>query len=309
MEEKIGGLIIAAGGGKKEEPFRPLKKLGAITSIKRIVLTFQQVGISPIVVITGEQAEEVEWHLAEYGVVFLRNENYEKTEMFDSARIGFEYLKEKCDCVVFTKLDVPLFTTETLKRIIQKEGLAVSPVYQGKTGHPISLDKTLIPKILEYDGRDGMRGFLHSIQSGRVWLNVTDSGIIKSADELEAEYELVERHNKQMLHPYIRLSIEKERPFFDARAKLLLQLIEDTHSVKGACNRMALSYSKAWNLLNEMEQQLGFQVVKRKHGGKSGGRTELSQEGKEFLERYIEFEQNLRLFAEKEFQRLFPLSI
>ena len=305
MEEKIGGLIIAAGKGQKEEPFEPLKKLGSITVIKRIVLTFQRVGIAPIVVITGEQAEEVERNLSEYGVVFLRNEHYKETTMFDSARIGFEYLQEKCDRVVFTKLDVPLFTTETVRRIVNEKGIAVSPVYKGKTGHPLSLDKTLIPKILEYDGTDGMRGFLHSIETGRVWLEVKDSGIIKSTDELEKEYELIEQHNNQMLHPYIRLSIEKEKLFFDARAKLLLQLIEDTHSVKGACNRMALSYSKAWNLLNEMEQQLGFAVVKRRHGGKFGGKTELSEEGKEFLERYIEFEKSLRNFAEQEFQRLF----
>lgn len=304
-QKKTAGLIVTAGSRKNGQSFEPLMKLGDITIVKRLVLTFQQAGISPIVLITGNQAEDIEHDLADYGVVFLKNERYEQTQMLDSAKIGFAYLFDKCEQVIFTKVDVPLFTKETVQKIMKAKGSAVTPCYQGKAGHPLCIAKELIPDILAYGGNDGMRGFLHSIQKKRIFIEVDDKGIIYDADQIENSGQLVAKHSEQMIHPYIKISIEKEQLFFNSRAKLLLMLIEDTHSVKGACSKMAISYSKAWNLLNGMEEQLGFPVVERQHGGRDGGGTQLSKEGKEFLERYSHFEESVRHYAAKEFETLF----
>ena len=68
---------------------------------------------------------------------------------------------------------------------------------------------------------------------------------------------------------------------------------------------MALSYSKAWNMLNQLEQELDYAVVERKHGGINGGKTYLTKEGIEFLEKYQQFEQNVHQYAKNEFDRLF----
>lgn len=303
--QNVGAIITAAGQRKHNIPFEPLKELGNITIIKRLVLTLQRVGISPIVVITGEQAEEVERQLANLDLVFLRNEQYEKTHMLESAKIGFEYLKEKVDRVIFTKVDVPLFTSDTVKRLLKAKGEIVSPVYQGKTGHPLSICSTLIPDILEYNGRDGMKGFLQTKLEKRQWIEVEDEGILREVGEVEEREDWIQKHNDQMFRSDIKLSLGKEKLFFDSRAKMLLLLIEETHSVRGACKRIALSYSKAWNLINEMEEMLGFSVVERKHGGKYGGKTYLSEEGKQFLNRYLALEESIRFFSEKQFQQIF----
>ena len=303
--KKIGGIITATGKRNRKNEFEPLKELGNITIIKRLVLTFQRAGIAPIVVITGEQAEEVERHLANYGVVFLRNEKYKEMQMFESSQLGFAYLEGKVDRIVFTKVDVPLFTTDTVKYLLSKEGAIVSPVYKGKTGHPLCIDASFIPDILSYKGENGMKGFLHSVQSFRIWVDVEDEGILHDVGEEKNSIALLERHNQQIFHPYVRLSLEKEKLFFDGRAKMLLLLIDDTNSVRGACKKMAMSYSKAWNLLNEMETILGFSVVKRKHGGRDGGKTYLSESGKQFLNRYIALEDTVKAFAEQQFTQLF----
>lgn len=305
LSKKTGGLIVAAGLGQHKGEFDPMKKIGDITIVKRLVLTFQQAGISPIVLITGFQAEEVEYHLSDYEVVFLRNENYNQTQMFDSAKMGFQYLLDKCEQVVFTKVDVPLFTKETVKKIINAKGDVVTPSYQGKAGHPICIQKELIKGVLNYKGTDGMRGFLQSIGEKRKFLEVDDQGILYDVDEIKEYETLLTEHNNQMIHPYIRVSVEKEKLFFDSRSKLLLMLIKDTHSVKGACSRMAMSYSKAWNLLNNMEEQLGFPVVERRHGGRDGGSTVLSREGMQFLEQFILFEKKVRDYAAEEFKKIF----
>lgn len=306
-QQKVGGIIAAAGKRNRLHEFEPLKELGRITIVKRLVLTLQRAGVDPIVVVTGEQAEEVERHLAEYGVVFLRNERYKETQMFESAKLGLAYLEGKVDRVVFTKVDVPLFTTQTVKYLLTREEKIVSPVYEGKTGHPICIHASLIPDILSYEGTNGMKGFLHATQEERAWVEVEDQGILYSMEHQDEQNhnELLETHNKQMFYPYIKLHLEKEKSFFDARAKMLLLLIEETQSVRKACKRMAMSYSKAWNVLNEMEEILGFSVVERIHGGKYGGKTYLSERGKQFLTRYIALEDSLKQFAEHQFQMLF----
>ncbi|MBV7271737.1 NTP transferase domain-containing protein [Clostridium sp. PL3] len=304
-EKKTAGIIVSAGRTSRRNEANPLLKIGSISVVKRIVLTFQLVGISPIVVIAGYQAEEIEHHLADYGVIFLRNQYYETSQMFDSAKIGLDFLQKKCDQVIFTPVNIPMFTPETIQRMINCNEKLLSPSYNGKTGHPLLISSELIPKILEYDGNMGMRGAIKNIGVERKWMDVDDEGILHDTDDIDRLDQLSKKHNQHILHPFVRISIEKENLFFNSKAKLLLILIQETGSVRSACKHIALSYSKAWNMLNQLEKELGYEVVKRKHGGNNGGETYLTNEGIEFLKKYQQFEQNVRQYANDEFERIF----
>ena len=139
MVENAAGLIVAAGDEREKEMIMPLTNIGSISVIKRIVLTFQQANISLILVVTGYQALEVERDLAGYGVIFLRNENYESTDKFQSVKMGLEYLQGKCKKVVYTPVNVPMYTAETVRKMLSMEQKIVIPSYRGKVGHPIVL--------------------------------------------------------------------------------------------------------------------------------------------------------------------------
>ncbi len=300
-----GGIIVAAGKSiGKNEP-HPLLKIGSISAIKRIVLTFQQVGISPIVIITGYESEEIDHDLADYGVIFLRNEHFENSQMFDSAKIGLDYLQHKCDQVIFNPVNTPMFSPETIQRMMECDEKLLSPSYHGKAGHPLLISSELIPRILKYDGNMGLRGAIQNLEVKRQLIDIEDEGILHDIDNIHRFNKLLKKHNQHILHPFVRISIEKESLFFNSKTKLLLILIQDTKSVRSACKHIALSYSKAWNMLNDLEQELGYAVVKRKHGGSNGGKTYLTIEGIEFLEKYQQFEQNVRKYAKDEFNRLF----
>ena len=97
-----GALIVAAGMSSRMGDFKPMLNIGSISIAQRVIATFQQAGVEKIVMVTGYNAAALERHLAGNGVVFLRNENFETTQMFDSARIGLAYLRDKCDRVLFT---------------------------------------------------------------------------------------------------------------------------------------------------------------------------------------------------------------
>lgn len=304
-EKTTGGIIVAAGKQSARREPNPLLKIGSISVIKRIVLTFQQVGISPIVVITGYNAEEIEHDLADYGVIFLRNENYQSSQMFDSAKIGLCFLQDKCDQVIFNPVTIPMFTPETIQRMMECGAAVISPSYHGKSGHPLLISAELIPRIMQYDGTMGMRGAIDNLGIVRHWMDIEDEGILHDMDDIDRLDQLLKKHNQHILHPFVRISIEKESLFFNSKTKLLLLLIQHTHSVRSACRHIALSYSKAWKMLNLLEQELGYAVVERKHGGSNGGKTYLTQEGAVFLAKFQQFEENVRQYAKAEFNRLF----
>jgi molybdate transport repressor ModE-like protein len=298
---KTGGLIAAAS--KKQAA--PLMQIGSIPIIKRIVLSFQQAGIFPIVIITGTNEFEVKNNLADYNVIFLRNDNFEAPPLFDSVKIGLEYLNDKCERVVFSPVNVPMFSPVTLKQLIDTEGDIVTPAYKSQGGHPIVISTKMIPEIFAYTGDNGLRGATAALESHRVWVDVNDEGILYSVHNVEQLEANLVRHNSALLHSFVSISLDKERTFFNSRTKLLLFLIDDTSSVKKACDLMALSLSKAWDMLNELEKELGYSVVERRHGGSHGGRTALTPEGLDFLNAYQQFENNIFVLAQEEFLKRF----
>ena len=91
---KTGALIVAAGMSSRMGDFKPMLNIGSISIAQRVVATFQQAGVDKIVMVTGYQAAMLEHHLAGNGIVFLRNDAYETTQMFDSACIGLRYLQD-----------------------------------------------------------------------------------------------------------------------------------------------------------------------------------------------------------------------
>lgn len=298
---RVGGIIAAAS----KKAAYPMLQVGSIPIIKRIVLTFQQAGIFPIVVITGTEEYEVKYQLSNQGVIFLRNEQCEAPPLFDSVKIGLSYLQDKCERVAFVPVNVPMFSHDVLKALMDTDGDIITPSYNRKGGHPILLSSKIIPEILAYKGDSGLRGAISALASRRTRVDVDCEGIVLNVHDGNQLQALLEEHNSSLLHPYVQISLEKEALFFNSRLKLLLLLISDSKSVRKACDQMALSHGKAWNMINNLEKELGYPIVDRRHGGKQGGKTELTELGLEFLKAYQNFEDNVFQYTQNEFQRLF----
>lgn len=296
------GAVIAAASKKDAAP---LLQIGAIPIVRRIVLTLQQADVFPIVIVTGTQELEVIHQLAKFGVIFLKSEDCERPELFSSVKMGLCYLQGKCDRMIFTPVNTPMFKPETLRTILASDAEIVVPSYHGKGGHPIVLQNQAVDDILRYQGGGGLRGAIASMEEKRVWVDVEDDGILSSIHDQNELRQQVAAHNNSLLKPNIKVGIEKENVFFDARLKLLLFLTEDLGSVRRACDHMGLSYQKAWDMLNQLEQEIGYSVVERKHGGSRGGRTLLTPRGKHLMYAYQCFESNLAAFARQSFEEIF----
>lgn len=296
---QTGAVIVAAGASSRMGTFKPMLNVGSISISQRLIATLHQAGVSRIVIVTGYNAEDLERHLANSGVIFLRNEEYQTTQMFDSAKIGLEYIHGKCDRVFFMPVDVPLFTAKTVETLLNTGADIACPVCDGLRGHPIMLSDKVIAKILEDSGECGLQGALSRCGIPEQLVAVPDAGILRDIDTPEDYDLLLEEHNHQLIRPIVNVSLAREKPFFDQRIALLLSLVDETNSVRLACKRMQISYSSGWNILNCIEDELGCRLVERSQGGSKGSRSCLTEKGRLLMETYYRFEDDLRKEAER----------
>lgn len=302
---KTGAVIAAAGMSSRMGDFKPLMQVGSISVIRRLIHTLQQAGVSPIVVVTGFKAEELERHVSKLGVICLQNDAYASTQMFDSAKIGFSYIADKCRRCFFTPVDVPLFTVNTLFKLMDAKGRIVVPVAGGKEGHPILLSCDELRKILDYRGENGLTGAIEACLGPKTRVDVGDFGILHDVDTAQDFSELLRFHNEQMFRPSVSVRLCREEVFFGPGTALLLSLLKDTGSMLLACREMNLSYSKAWKMINTAEKELGFPIVERRHGGKEGGGTKLTGQGEDLLTRYFRMETETKAAVQTLFEKYF----
>lgn len=300
-----GVVLVAANMVSKEKGFIPLIEIGSISIVERVVATFHQAGINKIVLVTGEYATEVEKKIAHMGVICLRDLEFKKSDMLQTAKIGFSYLEDICERVAFCPVDIPMFTVETVKKLMNSKELIISPSYKGKGGHPLVMDASIIPYILKYEGEGGIAAAIKTSGVKKQWLTVEDEGTMLDIAKKPISSDLLEAHKKQMLHPSLKVSIAREQNFFGPGTDQLLELIEHTGSVRNACQLMNISYSKGWKMIRLMEDQWGYPIVERKQGGITGGSSFLTERGRDLIHRYKLFQKEIKAHANESFKQYF----
>ncbi len=96
---------------------------------------------------------------------------------------------------------------------------------------------------------------------------------------------------------------ESNEKFFGEGPYRLLLAVEKHGSLRAAALSMGMAYTKALKLLKTAENALGFPLTARVTGGKDGGGSRLTPEGKAWIEKYESYRTacvtaNERLFYE-----------
>ena len=193
---RTGSLIAAAGRSSRMGALKPLLPIGEETLLRQGIITMRKAGADPVVVVTGREAELVEENVADLGVITVHNAEYAETQMLESVKMGLEKLVGKCDRVLFAPADAPMYSLQTVKKLIDSDALICVPgysgnsadlpdpwmaVFTGKTGHPVCFDARLIDGILSYDGAGGLAGALSSLGEKTV-IECEDPGAYMDAD-------------------------------------------------------------------------------------------------------------------------------
>ena len=75
----------------------------------------------------------------------------------------------------------------------------------------------------------------------------------------------------------------EEKRFLGPGRVELLERIADTGSINQAAKQMGMSYKKAWDMVNSINQHTIKPIVATQTGGEKGGGTIVTEEGKQLI--------------------------
>ncbi|RRD65619.1 NTP transferase domain-containing protein [Fretibacterium sp. OH1220_COT-178] len=281
------GMTPIRGGGQKASP------------VHRAVRTFQRAGADLVVLVSPPDClDSLKKHVAHMSAFCIAPKS--GSPSFLLLREGLLHLQSKCERVLLASADYPFFSTDAAAAVLASNAPSVVPTHEGKEGYPIGLSTALIPELLQIQEMEEQPPFAALKRHIRTFstLEVRDRGIILPFDQSSEV-------PQPSVFPELRIRLVRRKPFFGQGSSDLLSLIEETHSVRLACQRMGMSYSKGWKILRDMESEWGTPLILRRQGGKNGGSSSLTAEGRALLEAYRKFEKVVQGMAQEAFQSCF----
>lgn len=287
---KTGAIILAAGAPGDFRLFRPLICVGHKPMIKSIAEQMEDLKISPVVVVTGYRAELIEHCLKDSKVILVRNRRFMENDMLDSVKMGVRALKGKCDRVIIFPADIPLVRTSTIRSLMDMEAPLVMPEYQGKCGHPVIISKEIFPRLMKYEGPDGLRGLIEELEFDMRIAHVDDKGVLMDVNDEFGLKLMRDEQSKRMgrgeLHIECRMQMAVDGVVMDEELMLLLEMIRCTGSIQMASDCVNSSYTNSWKRIKNLEQQLEMPIIESAIGGKRGGGSCLTKQGELLIETF-----------------------
>ena len=107
------------------------------------------------------------------------------------------------------------------------------------------------------------------------------------------------------MHPRLAVRLIKNEKCFGPGIAALLLRVEELHSLRSAAADMSMAYSKAWTILRQAEQELGFKLLESSVGGKNGGGASLTEQARQLLAAYQAYTAELEAENDRLFQKHF----
>lgn len=92
-----------------------------------------------------------------------------------------------------------------------------------------------------------------------------------------------------MTRVVLRIDFDEERYIGHGRIRLL-ELIGEHGSIAQAAKAMDMSYKRAWYLVDAFSKCFDTPLIERQHGGKGGGSAQLTEFGRDVIDRYRRME-------------------
>ncbi|AGB41016.1 putative MobA-like protein [Halobacteroides halobius DSM 5150] len=189
----ITAVILAAGEGSRMGTLKQLLPWEDSTILETVIKNIAETRFvdDEIRVILGAQADRIEKILScwdEKRLKVLRNNNY-KEGMLTTVRQGIKDIPITTEYIMLALGDQPLITTDifnlVLKECLRKKPDIMVPVVNGKRGHPLLINKRLIPEIHLLKKQGGLRNLLHKYPERVYHFNINDESIIVDLDYYE----------------------------------------------------------------------------------------------------------------------------
>jgi molybdenum cofactor cytidylyltransferase len=160
-EPEIGGIVLAAGEGKRFGGCKQVAVLDGRPLLEHAVRAMLAVpAIDPVVVVLGAHADAIREQVDLSGVDVVVCDTWADGQSA-SLQAGVAALGE-VEAAVVTLGDQPFISSEVIAGVLDQRGrhLAVRATYDGTPGHPVLLERRLLDHVGEIEGDTGMRPLL-----------------------------------------------------------------------------------------------------------------------------------------------------
>jgi molybdenum cofactor cytidylyltransferase len=172
---KTAAVVLAAGKSSRMGTNKLLLKVDGKTVLDRILDALTQ-SVDAVVVVTGYNPDLIMKIVEAHGVRIIHNPDHEKG-MTTSFKVGLSVVKG-ADAVFLVLGDQLGLRSELLRRMLATledlpGALIVSPIHNGRRGHPVLFNAQLFDEILSHTGTlkevvDG-HAEAHSTVEGGEW--------------------------------------------------------------------------------------------------------------------------------------------
>ena len=164
--------------------FKPLLPFGDKTVIESCLDYLQQGGVETIVVVVGHRADEVREKLTGRSLIFALNPDPD-SEMGASIASGVRALPETSKATLIALVDhpaVPATVVSTLFEHWQQGSRLVVPTWNGRGGHPVLVDLSFKPELLNLDAGGGLRSLFDAHQNAVARVPIDSPFIARDMD-------------------------------------------------------------------------------------------------------------------------------
>jgi CTP:molybdopterin cytidylyltransferase MocA len=201
----IPSVVLAAGLSSRMGRTKAALPLpGGANFLTRILHALAEGGTTQIVVVTGRDANDVRdagtYARVLVPVAYIGNPDTSRGQL-SSLAVGLTALPKDIEGVVVTLSDIPLTTPKTVRALIRRwdetRAAVVRPTRDGRHGHPIVLDRTVLDAIHPSRLTQTMRELMEPFLPGDEMACPDDDGPFEDFDTLEEYQALMKRLRKK----------------------------------------------------------------------------------------------------------------
>lgn len=169
--QKIGGLLLAAGGSSRLGSPKQLLEFQGTSLIRRAAETLVCSACDPVIAVIGAEQDSTRTEIADLSILIRVNEDW-RTGMSSSIRAGLADLlmiAPDLAAIVISLCDQPQITSGMIDRLIETFTESNSPIvaaeYSDVVGVPALFSHEMFDELSQLEGDKGARGLIRSAEN------------------------------------------------------------------------------------------------------------------------------------------------